>query len=56
MKKLLAILVAMSFVSFTACKNAPKTEECAVVEEVVLVEEGEEEGEIIEELVETPAK
>jgi len=54
MKKLLAILVAMSFVSFTACKNAPKNEESAVVEEIVLVEEGEDE--IIEEFVETPAK
>jgi len=56
MKKLLAILVAMSFVSFTACKNAPKNEACAVVEEVVLFEEGDDEDEIIEEFVETPAK
>jgi len=54
MKKTLAIFAVASFVAFSACKTAPKNEECTIIEEVVLVEENEEE--IFEEFVVVPTK
>jgi hypothetical protein len=54
MKKVFTILVAASFVSFAACKSAPKAEECGVTEEVTFVED--EFGDDVEEVEETPAK
>jgi hypothetical protein len=56
MKKVFTVLVAASFVSFTACKNAPKNDECAVTDEVTYVEDEFGDEEVIEEEIDEPAK